>query len=116
MQVSGNLKSNLQRICQKINEDGFMNVQDLIRATVVAKTHDQIIQAYEILNSHEHLTILRVKNKLREPLQLVHLNVAYKGRMIGEVQIKIGITPVQYASNHFLYELVRADSVEQLRQ
>jgi len=38
------------------------------------------------------------------------MNVIYVNSIVGEIQIKYGSTPVHYYSNHFLYELARADS------
>jgi hypothetical protein len=73
-----------------------------------------LIDAYKKIASI--MTIVRVKNKLRDPLQLVHLNVNYRNELICEIQINIGLKPVNYNANHFLYELERADSIIQFQQ
>jgi len=44
-------------------------------------------------------------------MKLVHLNITYASSIIGEIQIKYGKKPIHYHSNHFLYELARADSL-----
>jgi hypothetical protein len=83
---------------------------------VVANNSRQLKQAFEKIDAHEYLNIIRVKNKLDQHLQLVHINFTYRGRILGEIQLKIGTPPIMYAANHFLYELARADSIDQFRQ
>ena len=47
--VTGNLKTNLARIAQKIEDGGnkgIFKVTDMIRATVICETVDQMDEAY----------------------------------------------------------------------
>ena len=71
-----------------------------------------------MIQNCEHLNIIRVKNKLNDGIQNLHLNVMfgrYGSLIIGEIQIKIGKKPIHYYAHHFLYELMRCDSQDQFR-
>lgn len=117
MKVTGNIKSNLQRIEQKIQEDGSINeIGDMCRATIVCESNEQLIKAYEEIDGQSWFNITRLKNKLTDPLKLVHINVSYFGILLGEIQIRIGSKPVNFESNHFIYELKRTDTPAQFRQ
>ena len=70
-----------------------------------------------MIQNCDYLHIIRVKNKLNDGIQNIHLNVMYglKGIINGEIQIKIGKRPIHYYAHHFLYELMRCNSVDQFR-
>ena len=60
----------------------------------------------------ESLDIIRIKNKLKDPLHLVHLNLIYEHRIIVEISIRYGKKPINLYANHFLYELARSDTAD----
>jgi len=59
--------------------------------------------------------IIRLKNKLKDPLHLIHINLIYNHCIIVELQIRYGQKPINLYANHFLYELVRSDTADQYR-
>lgn len=117
MSLHGGLKSNLQRISQKIEEDGDVyGLSDMVRATIIVSSEEKLLEAYKIINNNSKLCVFRCKNKLNQALQLVHINVNFSEKIIGEIQMRIGSKPKNYNANHFLYELERADSLDQFNQ
>ena len=58
------------------------------------------------------LIIIRVKNKLKDPLHLIHINLIYSSSLICEIQLRVGKKPINLYANHFLYELARSDTAD----
>lgn len=106
---------NLARIAQKIEEKGDkyskFQINDMIRATCVVQKPEQLKEAYDILHKNDNFKIVKVKNNLTKPIQNVNLNLVYMDKINCEIQLRYGTKPANYYSNHFLYELVRADSL-----
>ena len=71
---------------------------------------EEAIVAFKMIE--KNFKVIRIKNKLLDPLQLIHVNVIYANAIIGEIQIKLGKKPPHFYSVHFLYELARSDSTE----
>lgn len=96
--VEGNLKSNLQRIAQKITGDGtnenLFRIPDMIRATIVVKEPSQLVDAYNTIATNSEFNIIRLKNQLNDPQKLVHLNVIFNDSIIGEILIRYGPEPI----------------------
>jgi len=84
----------------------------MVRSCIIVQKPEQLITAYKVIAEGSLINIIRLKNKLKEPLKLIHLNLIYNEKIIGEIQIRYGNKPCNYYSNHFLYELKRADSIE----
>ena len=120
LKYRGGIKSNLIRIAQKIEEDGSpYSVTDMIRATVYCNSIDQLWDVYKYLDQNplgQEIQLIRIKPKLRSDLKNVTLNFVWYDSIIGEIQLRYGRVPFNYYSNHFIYELERADSIFQFQQ
>ena len=80
------MKSNLTRIGQKIREyKSSFKVGDMVRATISVNSPEQMKQVFESLQQNPDFRIIRVKNKLRDHLKLVHINLIYLDQIIGEI-------------------------------
>ena len=84
---------------------------DMIRASINVSELEQIIQAYQILDEMKSINVVRIKNKITSDLQNVSINFIFNNSIIGEIQIRFGNKSPNYYTNHFLYELFRADSI-----
>jgi len=62
--VFGNVKSNIVRIEQKIEEEGgnLGKLTDMIRATIVVDDPTQMREAYDLVKDTMYIQIIRVKN------------------------------------------------------
>lgn len=127
VKITGNLKTNLRRICFKMEEyekehgevaqgRGAFAITDMVRATLNVKSATEMETAYGVLSQMKGLQIVRVDNRITDPIQNVTLNVIYYDMIIGEIQLRFGLLPVNYYGNHFLRELLRCDSAAQFRQ
>ena len=88
----------------------------MIRATIIVSDASELEHAYHILSKIPEYNIVRIKNKIKSPLQSVTANVIFQDSIVSEIQFRFGSKPTNYYANHFLYELRRADSVAQLQQ
>jgi len=63
-EVFGNVKTNIVRIEQKIEEEGgnLGKLTDMIRATIVVGDPTQMIIAYDLVSDTNYIQIIRVKN------------------------------------------------------
>lgn len=112
--LEGNLKSDLQRIACKIteaNENPF-RITDMIRATIIVKEPQQLVDAYNTIASNSEFNIIRLKNNLKDPLMHVHLNVIFNQSIIGEILIRCGPKPINYEATKFFTGLKSARSIE----
>lgn len=88
----------------------------MTRATIYVKKPEELKKVYEMLESHEKLEMVKVKNKLGEGIQNVSLSMIFNKRIMSEIQLKCGSKSPNYNSNHFLFELIRCDSLFQFKQ
>ena len=119
MNYFGNMKVNIARISQKIEEEnGNLGVlTDMIRGTIVVNNADQLLKAYKMVKETKYVEIIRIKNALlRPPFSTIFLNVIFKDNIVGEIQIRHGEKSVAYESNHFFYELERSNNFFDFRQ
>ena len=92
--VSGNLKQNLRRIAQKVQEDGWERITDMIRATIIVQDASELEHAYHILSKIPEYNIVKIKNKIKSPLQNVTANVIFQDSIVSEIQFRFGGKPV----------------------
>jgi len=85
-------------------------MSDMVRGLVVVNTVEECMHAYDLIK--DNFVIIRIKNKLLDPLQLIHMNVMYNNAIVCEIQVKLGHKPSHFDSVHFLYELARVDSYD----
>ena len=94
--VTGNLKTNLHKISQKVDEyekeegegaDGLgkFTITDMVRATLHVKNPEEMIPAYEVLLDMEELNIVKITNKMCTGLQNVTINFIYTDMIVGEI-------------------------------
>ena len=87
----------------------------MIRASISVRNQEDMRMAYELLVEMEDVNIVRLKNKMCTNLRNITLNFIYQDMIVGEIQIRYGDMPINYSSNHFIYELTRCDSITQFR-
>lgn len=82
--VTGELNQNLARIAEVIDEartrvkgeeDNTFRVVDTLRAEVVVRRAEDMIEAYNTLKKIKCFQIVRIKNELETYLQTITLNV-----------------------------------------
>ena len=77
--ITGNVKSNLVRISSNIVTEGScFKVKDMIRATIVTKSINDIIDVYQQLEEISLIKIVDIKNNLSQLNQNVVLNFVWK--------------------------------------
>jgi len=64
------MKSNLPRIAKKINEnqieaDNPFRVDDMIRATIIVNSPNQIVDAYKMIAVNPYYNIIKIRNHLK---------------------------------------------------
>ena len=117
----------MRRISQKIEEYeekegpdafglGVFTMTDMIRATLTVKLAEHLQQCYSDLEKMSELNIVKIKNELCTDLQNITINFIYSDMIVGEIQLRYRSKPVNYYGNHFLYQLIRSDSVFAFRQ
>jgi len=62
------------------------------------------------LNELKTIDIVKVKNNLNKPIQNVNMNMIFLNKIVAECQLRCGKKACYYDSNHFLFEIVRADT------
>ena len=82
-----------------------MSMKDMIRATVVVDSVEELWGAYEWIRKADYFRILTIKDKLDDDIKNITVNFDFDEKMIGELQIRYGDIPPQYFANHLLYEL-----------
>lgn len=93
-----------------------MGMKDMIRATVVVDSIEEIWGAYDWLKKADYFRILTIKDKLDADIKNITLTFDFDEKMIGELQIRYGEFPPQYYANHYLYELERSQSYLEFMQ
>ena len=74
---------------------GWQFVQDMLRATVVVDSVDDLWTAYECINHSDWFTVTSIRaEKLQTALKEVKINIDFMGCMIGEIKLTFGhLTP-----------------------
>ena len=62
---------------------GPFRIGDMVRSMITVATPEEAILAFKLIR--KNFKIIRIKNKLLDPLQLIHLNVIYANAIIGEI-------------------------------
>ena len=117
MRLTGNLKTNLMRIKNKIeyenkennSEDGVMRVKDMIRAKIMIKSLNDFEAIFNHLSVIPDFVVLKIINNLedmdRENLIIVFM---YREGIIGELLLEYKEKQPQYYAHHFIHELEHA--------
>lgn len=117
-----NYKSNVLRIAQKLEElqmekgctvqESWMHITDLVRLQIFAKNPDEVMRIWQkvILPRGNTISVTRIKPRFNHFLNDMIINFTYSGKLIGELQIKLGDgrLPRGYQEQHFIYECLRA--------
>ena len=64
---------------------GAFAITDMVRATLNLKSATEMETAYGLLSEMKGLQIVRVENRITEPIQNVTLNVIYNDMITGEI-------------------------------
>ena len=112
----GGIRSNLQRIAEKVNEDGWSAVTDMLYATIYVREADNLESAYKLLDLLKDFTVVRITNNLKEPVQNLVVDVVFQNSIICEIEFLFGDKPITNSSNDFITELLKLESVGDLQQ
>jgi len=109
------------KIAQKIGETQIernspFRIFDVVSVTLVTNNCNKILEIMNDLNTNSQMRMVRIRNNLKEPQKSVVINVVYGDSIIGCVSIIYEGGPVNDAGNHFLNELIKADSAGQFKQ
>jgi hypothetical protein len=101
-----------ERATQKVETDyegDTTSLVDIARASLVCKTPQQVLDAWELVNSE--FTVVRVKNRFANPVggyRDLMLNVALSNKHVAELQIHLeGMLEAKEYGGHQLYDIVR---------
>ena len=92
--------------------EGWKRLTDMLRASHTVKSAQDVLDTIALLDQSDRVTIMRLKPRFgpkKKNLNDVTVNFDYMGRMVCELQIKLGggKTPLLYHANHFVYEIER---------
>ena len=87
----------------------------MVRVMIVCDTPADLIKAYKCVNGLKTIAVVKVKNNLDKPIHNVNMNLTFLGKIVAECQMRSGKKPCFYHSNHFLYEIARADNPTQVQ-
>lgn len=116
---SGGIESNLMKIISKIQkapEQNLFMVCDMIKATIIAETPEELISIYDHLEKHPYFEIIQIKNGLKGPLTKVELNLIFQRKILCEITLEYGAKPMNYGAHCFLQELSNSETVQEFRQ
>ena len=92
LKIEANIKSNLRRIFQKIQENrhdfgrlSLYTLTDMIRATVYVKDVEHAEQVYKLIQSIGGINIIRIRDKMCcSDLYIITMNFIFDNHIIGE--------------------------------
>ena len=121
--IETDLKDNVIRVAQKIKDEeeqreltsggGYQFVNDILRARMVASSVEDLKQKVEIFENIPGVKTILYKPKFaNDKSELRNVTIAYiwDDSFLCEFQIRLGEMPVLEKENHFLYEILRAET------
>ena len=113
---------NNENILSNFTEENYcQNVLDILRASFVCNTAEELLDAFEGFRTSGAFKVVRLKNKLaeRKPPHNVHANALFWPKccrvpIVVEVQFYVSSVYVLQHRQHLAYELRRAHRVESI--
>jgi len=88
----------------------------MIQATIDICDPQDAIDAFETVEKIPFLEVVKIENELQSPSQAITVNFVFRNKLVGEILMRCGQPPVNYASHKFLKDLLGAQSPERMRQ